>query len=288
VRLLREPLLQFLALGALVFALHAAVSSDYESTGPKRITVTAADVEQMKVLWEKQWQRPPTAEELRVLIDDQIRERVLYRAALALGLDENDTILRRRLAQKMEFLIADVSLPAEPAEEDLRAHYRSNAERYIEPTSLSFSHVFFSPDERGDRVELEARAALDTLRRLQADAPRADGYGDSFMLRARYEDASVDTIARDFGRDFAARIAELAPGRWQGPIASGYGLHLVYISDVEPKRLRGFEEVRQQVENDYLYELRRSANDAAYLELREGYEIVVEGADPAAPEGSAR
>jgi hypothetical protein len=288
VRFIREPLVHFLALGALVFALHAAVSPDRESTGPKRIAVTAADIEHMKVLWSKQWQRPPTPQELRGLIDDHIRERVLYREALALGLDQNDTILRRRLAQKMDFLIADLTLPAKPAEEALRAYYRDNEERYLEPLRVSFTHVYFSPDQRGDRVRMEARAALATLRSLQADASHAAEYGDRLTLRARYDNTSIDAIARDFGKDFAAGLGQLALRRWEGPIASGYGMHLVYVSGMEAERLRSFEEARQQIQNDYLFDLRRETNDIAYRKLREGYEIVVEDGDLTQAEPSGR
>ena len=286
--LIREPLVHFLALGALVFGLSAGVSPDRESAGSKRIVVTEGDVEQLKVLWSKQWQRPPTPEELRSLIHDHVRERVLYREALALGLDKNDSILRRRLAQKMEFLIADVTLPAAPAQEDLRAYYHENAERYLEPTRVSFTHIYFSPDERGDRVQTEARAALATLRQLRADASHAGEYGDRFLLRSRYDDTPVDAVARDFGRDFAANVAALVPRRWQGPITSGFGMHLVYVSAVEAERLRSFEQVRRQVRDDYLFELRRDTNDRAYRKLRESYEIVVEDGGQAAPGPSSR
>lgn len=276
-RFLREPLVHFLALGTLVFGLYGAFSSDPGAGDPKRITVTQAEIEHLQTLWEKQWQRPPTPEELRTLIDEHIRERILYREALALGLDENDTIVRRRLVQKIEFLIDDAALPGAPAEEELRAHHRDNAERYIEPARISFSHVYFSPDQRGERAETEAQAALETLRRLDSGVSHAREHGDRFLLPSHYEDAPLDAIARDFGKEFATGLAELAPGRWQGPIASGYGVHLVYLEEVEPGRLRSFEEVRRQVENDYLFERRRETREAAYRRIREGYEIVVEG-----------
>lgn len=278
-RIVREPLVHFLALGVLVFALHAALAGDAGGTSPKQITVTAADVEQLKALWSKQWQRPPTAEELDRLIEDSIRERVLYREALALGLDRNDTILRRRLAQKMEFLITDLSVPARPRDEDLRAFHRERAELYVEPSRISFQHVYFNPDQRGERIELEAQAALETLQRLGADGVAPEAYGDRFMLPTLYDRTSVESIARDFGRDFAVALEQLSPGGWQGPIASGYGVHLVHVRAREAARQRAFEEVRQQVENDYLFERRREANDAVYRKLRESYEIVVQHAD---------
>jgi len=278
-RLLKEPLFHFLLLGALLFGLYAAVSREQPGENRNRITVTANDIRQLKALFAKQWQRPPTTEELNGLIEGHIREQVFYREALALGLDKEDTIVRRRLVQKMEFIVSDVSLPQQPGEDVLRAYYEKHPDRYMVPARLSFAHIYFNPDRRGDRAEQEARTVLDTLLKNGAGPGQAGDQGDRFMLEQQYSDRTVDEIAREFGRDFASRLAGMTPNQWHGPVKSGYGIHLVYITQLMPAARAAFDDVRERVRTDYLYDLRRETNDKVYRKLRDRYEITVERGD---------
>lgn len=275
-KILKDPLLHFLLLGAALFGLYALVSEPPPGESRKRIVITANDIKQLKALFAKQWQRSPTANELENLIESSIREQVFYREALALGLDKDDTIVRRRLVQKMEFIVADVTLPEQPADEVLREYHAKHAERYRSPARLSFAHIYFNPDQRGARTESEAKLTLDTLRKTGAGARQPGDQGDRFMLSQEYSDRTLDEIARDFGKGFADRLKELTPGQWHGPVVSGYGLHLVYITDRAPATQRDFEEVRARVKNDYLFDLRRESNEKVYRKLRERYEIKIE------------
>jgi hypothetical protein len=262
-------------IGFAIFALYGVLNKDRASDNINVISVTESDIEQLKALWQKQWQRPPTKEELDGLVESHIREQVFYREALAMGLDKDDTIVRRSLMQKMEFLVADVSLPEEPAASALKEYYQKNLDRYREPARLSFSHIYFSIDRRGERAEQEAKAVLGSLIKTGANNSYPAEYGDRFMLQSTYENRTTDEIARDFGQQFADQLAALPPRTWHGPVASGYGLHLVYISDVETARVRQLEEVNEQVKNDYLFDLRQQANKKVYEKLRERYDINV-------------
>jgi hypothetical protein len=278
-RIVSEPLHHFLLLGVGIFALYSWLGSDDGAVGEKRIVVSAADVSQLGELWAKRWGRPPTPEELRGLVDGRVREEVLYREALSLGLDRDDTIVRRRLAQKMEFLFQDLGDLEEPDDAVLEAYLAEHPERFREPARLSLSHVYVSRDRRGDAAEADAQRILTELR---AAAPGGDptGYGDPFPRASRYDDLDVDRIARLYGTPFAERAATLAPGAWQGPVESGYGLHLVFVHERSEPRLPALAEVEKQVRMEWRAARRREVNEAVFTRLLEGYEVVVETPEP--------
>ncbi|UCD67817.1 MAG: peptidyl-prolyl cis-trans isomerase [Betaproteobacteria bacterium] len=275
-RVLREPLLHFLAIGLLLFWLFALVNDDQRERA-NRIEITDADIEQLVAIFRKQWQRPPKPQELQSLIDSRVREEVLYREALALGLDENDTIVRRRLAQKVEFLMGDASGVTEPDDVTLQVYYDENAERYREPPRLSFSHIYFNTDRRGEQAAKDTQALLERLRAASPRVTQAPDEGDPFMLPRIYVDKRTDEIARDFGSTFAEQISVLEPKQWHGPVVSGYGLHLVYVGSREDARLLPLEQVRSRVANDWLVEQRQVADEIIYERLHSRYEISVVG-----------
>jgi len=274
-KIFKDPLFHFLIIGFAIFALYGVLNKDRASNNINVINVSNADIEQLKALWHKQWQRPPTKEELDGLVESHIREQVFYREALAMGLDKDDTIVRRRLMQKMEFLVADVSLPDEPDANALQEYYQNHLDRYREPARLSFSHIYFNVDQRGERAEQEAKAVLGSLIKTGANSNYPADYGDRIMLQSTYANRTTEEIARDFGQQFVEQLISLPSKQWYGPLRSGYGLHLVYISDVEPSRVYELGEVKEQVKNDYLFDLRHQANKKVYEKLRERYEINV-------------
>ena len=163
-KLLREPLLIFLVLGALLFGLYTLVKDQSQgSSDALRIQVTAADVDQLSVRWQRQMGRPPRPEELQGLTDNFVREEVLVREALALGLDRDDTGIRRRLVQKMNFLVEDLALLNEPTDADLSDYFEQHPEIYRLPPRISFTHIYFSRDQRGDATKADAELALSQL-----------------------------------------------------------------------------------------------------------------------------
>lgn len=291
-RLLREPLVHFLLLGGLMFLLGWGTGS---GAGPEtnRIVVTPGHVEQMVTTFARTWQRPPTERELEGLIQDFIREEVFYREALALGLDRDDVIIRRRMRQKMEFLTADVAEASRPTDEQLATYLRGNAEAYAIPPRLDLEQVYFSPDRRGaDEAATDARR----LRERLASEPAATAgsaadptrFGDSSLLPSRLRDVTPDEIARQFGQEFAADVAELEAGEWHGPIRSGYGLHVVRVTRRVEGRPAELAEVRPAVERDWMAERRRETEDAVFDRLLDNYTVVIETpeADDGDPTGS--
>jgi len=266
-RVLREPLTYFLLSGAALFAMAEVFGGD----GDERIVVTQSERARLADQWHAQMGRPPTESELEALIQQWVREEIYYREALAMGLDDDDVIIRRRLAQKLTFLTEDLATAEAPDEAALRGYHRRNADRYAEPVRFSFMHRYFS-SERREQARADAEAALRAL--AQAEGGDVIPEGDPFMLQRSYLERSQREIAELFGREFAAAVSELPVGSWQGPVPSAYGWHLVRVEQQRPARALPFEEVADRVAADFRQEQRREANEAFYATLRERYEIV--------------
>lgn len=270
-RALREPLVHFLVLGVAIFAGYAVVSAPVPS--PDRIVVSRADIGHLGSLWEKRWQRPPTKDELRTLIDEHVREEVLYREALALGLDRGDTVIRRRLRQKFEFVTQDLAVATDPEPAELRAWYEANRDRYQAAPRLSFEQVYFNLDRRDLDAE---RDAMLTLAGLRKGVALSRDLGDSQMFDTNYRDLTAREVEAIFGGDFLIALSSAEIGRWSGPVRSGYGLHLVRVNERNEGRVQPFETVERQVWNDWAYHQRRQANDALFKHLIDRYEIVID------------
>jgi hypothetical protein len=285
-RWVREPLVHFLILGAALFWLAGALGDPARGRAD-RIVFTAGDVEQLAAGFERTWQRPPTQAELEGLLEDRIREEVFYREALALGLDRDDTIVRRRMRQKMEFLSEDLVV-VEPDDADLESWLAANREAFRQEPRAAFRQVYLSRDRRGERVQADAEALLASLRDEGAD-PDPKTLGDPLPLPAESDALSASEVARLFGESFAASLFELAPGRWEGPVESAYGLHLVFVGERVAGRDPALDEVREAVAREWLADQRRRAREDSYLALRERYEVEVDLPGPvAAPAAEGR
>jgi hypothetical protein len=268
-RLLGEPLVHFLVLGGVLFAIFGRGGSD-AGVADRQIVVSEADIDRLAEGFSRTWHRPPAADELEAQIRDYIREEVLYRTALALGLDKDDTIIRRRLRQKMEFLFEDAVPP--PQEADLRAYLEAHPEKFRTQPLISFQQIFVS-QTRGATAEADARQIL---ARLIGSAAGAANEGDPLLLSEGFNRTPLDRIAALFGDTFAQAVAQSAPGGWVGPLRSGYGLHLVLVTAVEPGKLPPFEQVRSAVEREWFAERRAAVQAAQYQSLLAGYGVIVQ------------
>ena len=275
-RFLREPLLHFMFIGAAIYLLYAVFVEPEAEETDKTIVVSAGEIEWMNAVWQKRWNRAPTADELDSLIKQYIKETVLYREALTMGLNKHDQVIRRRLAQKLEFLAKDLVALTPPSEEDLQAYFMAHLNYYTEPTLFTFTQVFIDPDKRGDATLEDAENIKATLIARGENIDDVSGTGDDIMLQNYYPEKDQAEIQKQFGSGFAESLIELSPGQWHGPVLSGYGVHLVYLhSIVEPPAIV-FEDVRQRVTLDWETEKGIELNDQFYKSLREQYSIVIE------------
>jgi len=264
---MREPLLHFLVAGAGLFLLFEIVSEP-ETTGDEQIIVTSGHIEHLSSLFVKTWQRPPSDVELRGLIDSYILEEVLYREATAIGLDQDDTIIRRRLKQKMEFLVDDFSA-ADPSDADLQKFLDDDPERFRIDARISFEHVYL--------VDAEANAIDATLAALQSGDPLDPGIAvPSGLLPRRFADAPETLISGQFGENFKDAVFALGVGKWEGPVESPFGVHLVKVEQIDEGRVPSVSENRKVIERDWLADRRRSAQKALFDQLKAKYSITIE------------
>jgi len=272
--------MHFLALGALVFFLFH-LTTDRGETQDVKIVVTRGKVEQLVTGFSRTWQRLPTQEELDGLVEDSIREEVLYREALAMRLDKDDTIVRRRMRQKLEFLTEDTAAAAPSTDADLQGWLDKHPDKFrVEPT-LAFSQVYLNATHAGDNASAAASKVLAQLDSAGESVAAAE-LGDTTMLPHQFPLSRVDEIASVFGDEFARRVAQLEGGRWIGPIQSGYGWHIVYVSERTEGRPKPLSEVRDAVQRDWLAARRKEIIDATYSKMREKYAVIVEGLAPQA------
>ena len=271
-------------IGAALFIAQRVLHPQAEAPSPlETIVLTQDDLRQMSVTWLAQGRPPLTPEEWRSLIEAKIREEVLFRAALALGLDKDDAIVKRRMVQKMEFLAEDVAASREPTDDELNAWFDKDPSRFAVPARISFRHLYFGIDRRGANAEGAAEQVLQGVRPLGEDAAVALKAADPFMFQDTYADRTPDHVAKDFGPAFARALFELPVGVWSGPIESGYGWHLIFIESREPQRIPIYEEVAADVRTQWIGEQSEAAKRSAYEQLRARYVVVL----PAAPTDAA-
>jgi hypothetical protein len=271
--LLREPLLQFLVLGAILFGLFHLVDRE-KAEAPARIVISSARIANLADGFARTWRRPPGKEELQGLVDDYIRDEVFYREGRAAGLDRDDVIIRRRVRQKMEFLAEDMSAP-EPSEEQLAAYLKANPERFRTEDRLTFQQVFLSAARRGRAIDDDSKQVANALDRAEAAVDKM-ALGDPFLLGEEFQAVSQSEVASLFGESFAKQISVMEPGRWQGPISSSFGQHFVNIGERISGILPPLDAVRETVRREWSNARRLEAERKLYGSLRERYEIVVE------------
>jgi len=275
-RLLREPLVHFLLLGALLFGVYAYTERGRGGIEPsKQIQLTVDDLAQLALLFQAQWQRQPAPEEFGRLVENKVQEEVLYREGIAMGLDKDDTIVKRRMAQKMQFLAEDVAAAHPPSTEELKSWFDKHRDKFALPSRVSFRHLYFSPDRRGVRAREDAASALAKLAGQPEDSKLALSLADPFMFQDYYRDRAPDYLGKEFGPQFALAVAKLPTGSWQGPIESGFGWHLVFVDTLIPGRVPAFEEIEPDVKTAWLAEQKTLAWDKAYKDMRAKYTVLL-------------
>ena len=282
-KVLREPLVHFLAVALAIFVLYGALNRSDRVT-PGRIVVSQARIEQIATLFARTWQRPPSPPELKGLIDDYVKDEVYYREALKLGLEADDTVIRRRLRQKMEFLSDAANEILNPTEAELADYLNAHAEKFAVEPAIAFRQIYFNRERRGDKTNEDAKAALEVLHSDSSLDPAS--VGDATLLPSELSLTSKASVSQTFGPAFAEEVTKSAPGNWIGPIKSAFGSHLVRVQEISPGRAPTLAEVRDAVQRDWASEKRRRLAERRFNELLKQYDVTFESVPKAAAQAS--
>ena len=275
-RLFTEPLIQFLVIGAAIYGVYALFAAPEENFRDTLVHVDSNRINAFISEWESRWNRPPTEQELDGLIQSYIREDVLYRQAVAMGLNEDDPITRRRMAQKLEFLTGDLAMMVQPDEGELEAYFAENQASYGQPDRITFSQIFFDPDSRENSTLDDAAEVLAQLQAAGVPDAQSMQMGDQFMLQSDFRLASETDVARQMGSGFAVSVMKLEPDQWHGPVLSGYGVHLVYVFDFQESPPPVIKDVQADVLADWQLVQREKFNTDFLESLKQRYEIVID------------
>lgn len=271
-RLLREPLLHFLLIGGGIFVAYMLFNGDGWNTN--RIIITASKINQMTEVFVKTRQRPPNADEIKAMIDDYVKEELYVRQALALGLDQDDTVIRRRLRQKMEFLGNAEAENMVPTDAELQAYLDSHLQSFeIEP-QIAMEQVFLSSERHVGTIEADAAALLATLR----SKPDTDvsTIGDPTMLPSSLPLTRLASVADTYGPEVSEAARKAPLGQWLGPAQSGFGFHLIRVTERLPGRIPSLAEVRDAVRAEWTQAKRREVEDRQLADMLQSVEVVIE------------
>jgi parvulin-like peptidyl-prolyl isomerase len=272
----RHPAFHIIVLGALIAAAILVLRGAPTGEASRRVVVTGSDLLQLRAGFVRTWQRQPTDVELRGLVEQHIRQEVLYREALARGYDRDDPVVRQAMQQKMEFLAAAQGGQGPPSDDEIEAYFALRREKYRLPAVVSLEQVYVNPERGEGAAEQRAAELRDRLEREDPGPDELAALGDGIMLRPVYDNATEVELASVFGRDFADAVVALEPGSWQGPVRSGYGLHLVKITRRQDGRVPSWTQVRASVVRDMEYEAANAAKEQLYQEIAQTYRIVTD------------
>jgi len=264
-RILQEPLLHFLVVGSLLFFY---LSSTDTETKPQ-VTITQGKIKQLTAQFEKTRQRTPSDIELKVLIKNQIREDLAFAHGVQIGLIENDSIIKRRVQQKIEFMLKDSIAGIEPSREDLETYLMEHKEQYTMAPVYSFKQVYINPEQHED-----FDVFIEDLQNKDLNS-KYKNLGDSMMLESEYTHINTAQIARLFGRKFAKALDSVSLESWYGPVKSGYGLHLVCIDSKIPKHVAKLDEVKKELKRDFRMDAQKKAINAFYDTLKAQYDVKI-------------
>lgn len=272
---LREPLMHFLLIGGALFLFYQwhnpVVFQDKND-----ILVTADDVARLAAGFAQTWQRKPTSPEMDGLINNFVREEIYYREAKAMGLDQDDIAVRRRLRQKLEFILEDVAGQVEPGDDQLRAFMALSPQKYMYEPRFSFRQIYINPGLHGDRLEQDIAQLITRLKSESAGEGGQETEGDPSLLPQMVGNWSRSAVANEFGEEFVQALEKMDRGSWQGLIHSEFGSHLILLLDYRQGHLPELAEIRENVRRDWLAEQQKQLADNAYRLLRARYRVTID------------
>lgn len=274
-KIIKEPLLHFFMIGALIYLAYALLNKDTKEQ-ENVIVITNGEIQWLADNWAKTWNRPPSPDEREGLINQHVRQKVMYKTAMEMGLDKDDIIIERRMVQKLEFLTSDILSPPEPQIGELEEFFRATQEEFRTVSTATITQIYFDPDKRGERTKSDAEKALIILKQRGEPKTPDTGFGDVIMLQSYYPMISEVDFAKLFGGEFTDAVFSLSPGSWQGPLLSGYGTHLLYVHELKEGTVPAFEEISDVVKVAWEKQKLQELNDEYEEALLSRYEVIIE------------
>jgi hypothetical protein len=269
-KLIKEPFIHFVLLGAALFGLYGLVNESESELADNQIVVSAGRIDQMTRIFDKTWRRDPSDAELKGLIDDYVLEEVYYRQAKLMGIDQDDVMIRRRLRQKLEFLSDDVAAMVQPTDDDLKVYLDANAQKFRQEASYSFQQIYYNPELHGEDIKQKAAAQLASLRKGE------EVLGDRTMLPQSFELVSSRVIDSTFGVGFTQSLSQVSVGQWQGPVVSSFGVHLVKIDQRVDGRVPDVQKIKPALEREWANDKRMTVRKELNERMLKDYEVVIE------------
>jgi len=270
-KLLKEPFIHFVFIGIAMFLLYGLVSD--KTNSKNSIVINDFDVNNIISTWEMQWKRPPTEQELQKLINLNIKQEIFYQEALKMNLDHNDEIIKRRLAQKMQFLSNDIAALIEPNDKVLKVYFEKNKDKYLTPYAYSLYQITFSPDKRKDTYK-DAEITLKQFPNATFDEMRQ--WGDKLPFDYYFSEINANELALQLGSKFSESIQKLETNKWVGPVPSGFGYHLVFITNKTEPKIPSFESIKKTLTRDFEYDNQKEVDEAIYKALKRQYDIHID------------
>lgn len=277
-KIIKNPLFHFFIIGTVIYIGYALLNKDTNDQ-ENVIVITSGEIQWLEDNWKKTRNRAPSLEERKGLIKQQVRQKVMYKTAVEMGLDKDDIIIERRMVQKLEFLTSDILTPPNPLDGELKEFYEKNPNQYKTSSAITITQLYFDPDKRENKTLSDAENALVLLKKKGEPENSDSNFGDVFMLPSYFSEVSDIELAKSFGNEFAEELFSLEPGSWYGPILSGYGTHLVYIHELKKATLLEFEKVAEDVKKEWQKKKLEELNDLYEEALIARYEIIIEGED---------
>lgn len=268
-KILKEPLTHFVLLGTLLFLVYGFLNRNTERPEDYSIYIKDSDIDRLAKAYQKNWGSFPDTATLRNLLKEELQSEIFYREALRMQLDHNDEIIRRRLKQKYEFLIKDLNDQQLPSEEELKEFYKNHPDLYQSRKKIAFNQYYFSPDKRSNPLT-DAKKALSDFQNKKTKAIASD----PFHLQEYYADRDQEAIRQLFGQDFARGLFQLERIGWAGPIASGYGQHIVEVKSIETAAPLPLEQIKEQVIEDWKQYQLQLFNEQLFQNLEGQYEVI--------------
>lgn len=270
-KLIKEPLIHFLLIGLSIFILYGIVGES--ESDENTIVFNSYDLNNILSKWELQWKRPPTEEELKNSIEQNIKQELFYQEALKMNLDHNDEIIKRRLSQKMEFLSNDLVNMQPPTEEELKAFYNSNKSNYLSNFSFTVHQITFSYDNHNSPL-YQSKSALNTVNITELESLK--NKGDNMPYPSYFENSDENQIRRSLGKEFVDGLKKSELNTWIGPIKSGFGYHLVYITDKKEPEPIPFQQIKDRIQNDFNYQRQQEMDASLFNEIKKQYTFAVD------------